>query len=276
MDGGTTETGTKATDAGSTSWVPATDPDFAGYAQSKGWDKLSAPEAAAAAVKSYREAEKKYGAPAEELVRFPKDPVAPEWNGVFERLGKPKDAKEYDFASVKRADGTALNDGLADKLRASAFKLNLTKDAATGIASTVAAFLDGTDATALAEKTAGVATSKAALIKNWGSNFPANQVIAQGAVRALGLEPDTVSKLEGVVGYEKIMEMFRVIGTKIGEDRFIHSGGSHQAVMTRDEAQARITSLKADTDWTTKYLAGGVDQRKEMDALVRIVVGVAA
>jgi len=36
----------------------------------------------------------------------------------------------------------------------------------------------------------------------------------QRAAAALGVPPETVSALESVIGYDKVMEMFRMIGTK--------------------------------------------------------------
>ena len=46
--------------------------------------------------------------------------------------------------------------------------------------------------------------------------------------------------LKKLVGYAQVMEMFRTIGTKIGEDRFIMSpngGTGADGIMTRDQAQ---------------------------------------
>ena len=72
------------------------------------------------------------------------------------------------------------------------------------------------------------------------------------------------------------MEMFRTIGTKIGEDRFIMSpnGGGTDGIMTRDQATAEKNALKADKDWVKRYLNNGVEERRKMEALDRIITGV--
>ena len=94
-------------------------------------------------------------------------------------------------------------------------------------------------------------------------------------MRALGLDADTISKLESVVGYEKVMEAFRLIGSKIGEDRFItnEQKGGAQGVMTRDQALARKNDLKNDKAFVDKFLAGDAGSIREMAALDRLLTG---
>src|SRR5205807_108285 len=162
------------------------------------------------------------------------------WDAVWQRLGKPAEAKGYDFTDVKFSDGTPLEEDFVNAVREAAFKLHLPKDAATSITRAFAKYLDDAEVAEKAEKTAKLAEQKAALKKNWGANEAANMFVAQRAAAALGIAPETVSALEGVIGYDKIMEMFRSIGAKIGEDKFIT--GQQQAAggaMTREQAIAR-------------------------------------
>ena len=122
----------------------------------------------------------------------------------------------------------------------------------------------------------GVAVEKAELKKNWGSNEAANMVIAQAAVKALGVDPAAVAALEKVVGYAKVMDMFRNIGSKIGEDRFVSTGqGNDKGVMTRDQAESEKRDLMADEAWRIRYLKGGVDEQRKMQALNKMISGVA-
>ena len=269
------DAGAGAGDAGGEKpWFDALDADTKGYVQNKGLDKKTAVEAFAEAAKFHREAEKFVGAPANEMVRLPKDPNAPEWEGVHQRLGKPKEAKEYDFSTVKRAGDKALDDALADTLRQAAFNGNLSKEAAVRVAADVVKHLDSVESANVALATDKLAAEKTELKKNWGNNEAANLVIAQAAAKALGIDPAGVSALEKVIGYAKVMEMFRTIGTKIGEDRFVNPlGNPNGGIMTRDQATAELSALKADKAWTTRYLNGGVEEKRKMDALQRIIVG---
>jgi len=162
-------------------------------------------------------------------------------------------------------------------VREAAFKLHLPKDAATSITRAFAKYLDDAEVAEKAEKTAKLAEQKAALKKNWGANEAANMFVAQRAAAALGIAPETVSALEGVIGYDKIMEMFRSIGAKIGEDKFIT--GQQQAAggaMTREQAIARKKELMADKEWVKSYLNKDATKLREMTALNTIIVGEAA
>lgn len=258
-------------------WMDGFDAETKGYIQLRGLDKKTVNEAFFEASKSHREAEKFVGAPASDLLRLPKDPNSLEWAAVHQRLGKPKDATEYDFASVKRAGDKPLDAALTETIRAAAFDGNLSKDGAVRLAQSIAKHLDSSDASTLAERTAKIDAERADLTKNWGVNHAANMVVAKAAAAALGVPPEAVAAFERMdgVGYAKVMEMFRTIGTKIGEDRYVNAGGGGGGnVMTRDQAFAEKKALMADNAWVTRYLNGGSEEKKKMTALESIIVGV--
>lgn len=256
-------------------WYEPLDADTKGYLTTKGLDKKTAVEAFAEAAKSHREAEKFVGAPANEMVRLPKEANAPEWEGVHQRLGKPKDKAEYDFATVKRAGDVALDAAFVDAMKDAAFAANMTKDAATRFVADVVKTQDAVTAASDALKADKLTAEKTELKKNWGANEAANLVIARSAAAALGVPPEGVAALEGIIGYAKVMEMFRDIGTKIGEDRFVTAGGQKGNVMTRDQAVSQKNAHKNDKAWVTRFLAGGVEEKRTMDALDRIILGMA-
>lgn len=265
-----------AAGAGEKPWFDGLDAEVKGYVTTRGLDKKNPTEAFVEAYKSHKEAEKFVGAPANEVIRLPKEANAPEWQQVHERLGKPKDAKDYDFAAVKRAGDKPLDQALTDTLRQAAFDANLNKDGATRVATALVKHLDGIDSAVAAAEADKLATEKATLKKNWGTNEAANMVVAQAAVRALGVEPEAVAALEKAVGYAKVMDMFRNIGSKIGEDKFVsitRPGGP--GTMTRDEAVAEKATLKSDKAWVDRYLAGGTEEKRKLETLDRIIVGVA-
>ncbi len=274
--GGSGGTSTPApTPTPTASWFDPLDAEVKGYVQTRGLDKKTAVEAFTEAYKAHREAEKLIGAPANEIVRLPKDPNAAEWKNVWERLGKPKEAKEYDLSTVKRAGDKPLDDALAETMRQAAYNSNVSKEAATRMASDVVKYLDGVETARAAADADKLATERAELKKNWGNNEAANMVVARAAATALGVAPEAVAAMEKIVGYAKVMEMFRTIGTKIGEDRFITpSRGGAGGVMTRDQASAELVALKADKAWVGRYMNGGVEEKRKMEALQRIVVGV--
>src|SRR5881394_756652 len=65
------------------------------------------------------DAEKLVGVPADQVLRVPKDAADEKgWNAVWSRLGKPTDAKGYDFSDIKFADGTAPDATFVETMRA--------------------------------------------------------------------------------------------------------------------------------------------------------------
>lgn len=250
----------------------ALDAETKGYFENRGLDKKPLFDAVLEAAKAHREANKHLGAPADELVRFPKDPNSPEWDKVWQRLGKPSDPKEYDFAGVKLADGTDLPDSIKDALRPALSTAGTPKDKAPEIAKAVVKYLDGIKAADTADATAKLATEREALAVNWGKNVEANMFIAkQGAAKA-GVTPEQVAALENSLGYSKTMEVFRMLGEALGEGRFVaNGGGSTPGLMTVEQASARISELKGDQAWGNRYLSGDREAAREFDALTRIV-----
>ena len=262
--------------AGSKPWFEGVDTDTSGYLQNRGWDKLSAKDAALAATKAHREAEKLIGAPPEQVIRLPKDANDAEgWAKVHTRLGVPADVKDYDFSTVKFTTGEVVDDEFAGELRSVAGEAKLTKDQATSVAKAVVKLIDKAEADDAAEYATKLAAEKVTLAANWGANKTANLIVAQNAAEKLGVKPDEIKALESVIGYARVMEMFRTVGSKTGEDTFINGGpGGGNTPMTKEAAQARLTSLEHDTDWQAKFEKGDVRARQEFDNLTRMISGV--
>lgn len=255
-------------------WFDGADPETIGHLQAHGWDKRTAPEAALEAVKSYREAQKLLGAPPSQLLRFPKDAGDTDgWKSVWSRLGAPADAAGYDLAGVKFADGSALDDGFSDGFKSAAAGLHLTKEQASGVAQFFAGFMDKVSTAEGVERQAALANEQTSLRQNWGANYEANLFVAKQAAAALGVKPEQVATLETSIGYAGVMEMFRSLGMKIGEGRYIAGDkqGSNPGVMTREEASAKMDALKHDAAWVKRYLSGDREAAQEMQALVKML-----
>lgn len=248
-----------------------------GIWQNRGLHDKDAATVAIEMTKAHAEASKFLGVPANELARLPKAGDAEGTKALMQKLGAPADAKDYDFSSVKIGDKplAEANKALEDMLRATAAGTFMPKDAATKLAGEIVGFLQKQTTAEVAAKEAALLEEKAALAKNWGANAAVNKLMAQNAAKALGIDEATVAALESVAGYSKVMEMFRQIGSKIGEDTFVGggSGAGKGGVMTREQAIAKKNELMADAAWVARYMAGGTTERKEMTDLITIEVG---
>lgn len=262
------------------------DAELIGHAQNKNW-KLDDPATLAVeALKGAREAQKMIGVPAEKLLRIP-EPSAPAADiaAYWNRIGVPKEAAEYDFAAIKSADGSALDEKFAATLRASLHAAHVTKDDAPTIAKAVVKHFDDAAAARSADVTASIQAEKTALEKSWGVNAEANLFVAKNALlklaQAANLPPadaekawDALSKVGGI-GAAAAMEMLRVMGVRMGEDRFVSNGsrGGDNLPMTREAALAELGTLKRDPVFSKRYLEGGADETKRMKALHAIAYG---
>lgn len=252
------------------------DAETIGHWQNRGWHEKTAQEVAIEATKAHREAERLIGAPANQMLKLPSslnDDVA--MAPVWQRLGAPKDAKDYDFSSVKYKDGTPLKEDFVNFLRETSAKNFLTKDAATRVAQSLVAREENANTSQAADMTEALTKEHTALNANWGQNAAAYKVVARLGAEKLGFGPNEVDALEKVVGYAKIMEGLRKVGSLAGEDKFLGGpgGNGNPTMMTREQAVARKSELMSDTAWAGRYLAGGSPEVREMTALQTIITG---
>lgn len=272
------EAAAAAAAAASKPWHEGVEAETLGFWQNKGLDVADPKAVLSGVTKMYRDAEKHFGVPADQLLKMPKADAKPEEIKAFwGKLGAPADAKEYDFSTVKGADGNPIAQPLADAIRSAAASAYLPKDAAAKVAAAVVKHLDDTRAADSAVTTAKLGEEKALLAKNWGPKFDFNHLQAMEGARRLGITPEAVKALEGQIGYAAVMESMRKIGAGTSEDTFIERGvGGSGVVTTREGAVSRKAELMADKDWGARYLKGGAAEAAEMNALNQMIDGVAA
>lgn len=262
-------------------WFDAFDDETKTYITSRGLNEKTPAEAFQEAAKAHREAQAYIGVPKEQLLKLPKDATdVAGWDAVYERLGFSKDEAKYAFEGLKKADGTDVDQGLKDFLKAQAMALRLSPEAAGKLAEGVLKFQTDTGAAETASVTAEAARAMEALRQSWGPNYQANQVIADRAYAAImaaaGFTQEqmtgAIQKLGAVSGKAEVMQMLLAVGMKMGEDSFVGSGGPGGGALryTKESAVGRIKELMADGDFAKRYLNGGTAEKKEMDDLHQI------
>jgi hypothetical protein len=285
----TTGTTTTTTTTEAPWYTGKVDGEFLGHAQNNGWDKLAPADAAAAAIKAHREAQKMIGVPANELLRIPK-PSSPtnEIDAFWGRLGAVKDAKDIDLSGIKSASGEPLDPKVADVLRNNAIALRAPKDVVTGLAAALQKHFDAEAAARAAEHTTVTQEQQAALDRNWGKNKQVNMVIAQTALERIGQAAgltadqitagwDALSKVGGI-GASYAMQMLLTLGQRMSEDTFKGGGlpPANGGVMSREQALAEIADLKKDKAFAQRIFEGNVEDKKRWSNLHKIAYGQAA
>jgi hypothetical protein len=253
-------------------WHDGVDPAVKGFWETKGLKLDNPRDFGVKLTEMYQGAERLIGVPPDRVVKLPAADAKPEdLRSFYERLGAPKEAKDYDLSTVK-------DTAIADALRAAAHTAGLPKTAAETVAKAVATALDSKATQQTTLDTAKLAEQKENLAKNWGDKFAYNHLQAIEGARRLGINPEGVKALEGLIGYDGVMEAMRKIGASTREDTFVERGAGGPAgdVVTLEGAKARKAELMADQAWGKRYLEGGAAERREMDRLNQMITGVVA
>lgn len=259
---------------GDAKWYGTPDTETLGYITARGLDKMTANDAALASIQAHREAEKLMGVPADQLLRFPKDLSDVDgWNKIHTKMGVPVDPKDYDFSTVKTADGNPLTEDVANTMRGLVAELKIPKATASVLVQKLVDLSNKSNEGDSAVNAAELALEVDKLAKNWGFNAAANQVISDNAKRALGITDEQKEALKGVIGHAAVEEMFRNIGARIGEDNFITNPtpGGQKQVMTSADAQYRLDQLQNDSVWLTKLNNGDAATLNEFNTLTTMV-----
>lgn len=274
---------------GSPAWHANIAPEIKDFWAAKKYDLSDPAKLVDVVTRGYQNAEKFMGVPSEDLLRVPKPNAdTNEINNFWNRIGVPKEAKDYDFANIKLSDGSELDPAFADAMRASLHSNRVAKENAPNIIRDVVKHLEANDKAALAESTAEIQKQEEALRTNWGNRYAYNLQVAKDALDRIGGASgltkeqidqgwDALSKVGGI-GASYAMEMLRAIGARMGEAPFVSGGmqpgGDNNAVMSREGARARIAEIQRDDAQRGRILAGDAAANREWTQLHKILTGV--
>jgi hypothetical protein len=254
--------------SGAPSWTTGLGADELGIIEVKGW------KSAQDVIKSYTSLEKNFGAPADQILRLPKEDDADGWNKVYGRLGRPEKADDYKLP--KPAEGTQADAEFETWAKGKFHELGISNKQAEKL---VAGWNDYVKAGVgkQTEAQQNVAREQeGALQKEWGQAFEQNKKIGSAAVSKFGIDGATIDKIESALGYADTMRLFHKLGVGIGEDNFIQNGGGsggNNQTFSPNGAQARINELRNDNDFVQKLSSGNAEALKEWDRLHRMLNG---
>ncbi len=265
-------------------WYAGFDADTQNYIASRGLADKDPSAAFLETAKAHQEAQAYIGVPKEQLLKLPKADAPPEeWDAVYEKLGYSKNADDYKLDTLKRADGTDVDDGFKDFVRSQAAELKLSPAATAKLAEATLKHIESGAAAQTATQVADATKAMEQLRQSWGPNYEANKVIADNAYAAImaaaGFDQTrmtaAIQKLGETAGRAETMQMLLAVGQKMGEDKFVGGGGPGGMPGPRnaEQAKARIAELKADTTWVGRYLNGGAAENKEMTDLHTLAYG---
>jgi hypothetical protein len=234
-----------------------------GYVQNKGW------RGPADVVQSYQGLEKLRGVPQERLLALPDgtDPAA--WGPIYDKLGRPQDAAGYQLEVPEGNDGE-----FAKAAAAQMHQLGLTKTQGETLAKWWNAEQARMLGAIMEERSNSNKQEAEALTREWGAAHEKNLQVARNAAKAFGADEEIINAMQEQIGYAKTLKFFQQIGAKMGEADFVDGQGQDlSGAMSPAQAKAEIATLKADNVWVDRLLAGGQEENRRMQQLIRWASG---
>ena len=235
--------------------------DTRAYVENKGWQDFNS------IAKSAQHLEKMVRGDPEKMITLPGEAAAPEEiDQFYNKLGRPETKEGYDFGDIDK------NDPAVETMTAMFHEIGLTNQQANKMLGKLADYTKEQQAEADRQRQLNEATEDKDLQKEWGAKYEQQMATAAQAYRALGIDGDTVDKLQDAMGYAGLMRFMSEIGSKIGEDAYIdgNGGGGFVNAMTPQQAQQRIAELKADKQFQQRYIGGEQTALEEMSKLHRM------
>lgn len=225
------------------SWVNGLNDETKAFVETKGFKDP------ASVLDSYRNLEKLMGAPRDKLLKIPETDDLDGMNEFYNKLGRPKEAKEYEFELPEGAASESFTEWAKNTFHAE----GLTSDQAKGFMEKYGEFYESEMQAEQEQYEADVNTQKTKLTKEWGAAHEQNMMIARSAAKTLGMGTEQIDALERVLGYDGVMKMFHGVGTKTGEASFHDGdGGLAGGALTPGQAMAKIKELRRDKNFAQK------------------------
>ena len=216
-------------------------------------------------VTSYINLEKYQGVPADKILKMPDENNADEVNAFYKKLGRPDKAEDYKFEIAEGQD-----DSIAKAIAPELFKAGLSQKQAAAIYKTLEA------AKIEQSKAAEQAAIKAEedLKSEWGTNYDNNLKAAQQAAKIAGVTAEQIEALQKATDYKTVMNMFKNLASKFGEDALRGAGDNKPTgfTLTPQQAREKIEQLKTNKDWVQKISSGDKAALQEYNELTKIAV----
>jgi len=243
------------------SWTDGMTEESAGFVQNKGW------KSADQALESYRSLETAMRAPADQLLRLPKEEDSEGWGEVYSRLGRPEDPSGYKFNDSGMEDGGF---GLKDNLRNWAHEAGMSQQQTSQIFDKYNERILEMGDEMNAQRQEQAASEEQALRKEWGSAWEENVTAGTRFRQRFGIDDATRAKLEQALGFRGLLELSAKIGRGLGEHS-MPTGAEDSAGtafgVTPAAAKAKIGDLTLDKEFMDQYLAGNPEAVARMTRL---------
>lgn len=249
------------------------------FAVNKGYNKGTLDEVAPNILRSYQHMEKIVGAEKAGktliLPDFDSEESKPAVEEFYNRLGRPKEGKEYDLALPKEGVDADFEKWARDNFHG----VGLTARQASALGKAWNEFATNRMTAQAAEQTRIADENTAALKKEWGAAFDDKSAKVDAIAKNLGVTDEALAALKTAMGGAQAMKMFASIADKMGEHAFINGEGDKGGALTPAEAKVELQKLRHDKEWMAAWMdkhhpkhQEAMDRKARLDAA--IVAGV--
>lgn len=241
------------------SWMDAiNDADLKGYVQNKGWNDP------VELANGYRNLEKLLGG---EKLPMPKGADdADGWSRVYDALGRPKSANDYKFEGMPEDSDSAFLSEASNWMHEAGLSQRQAQLMAEKWNAYAQSLTENQSQSMAAESQRQLDTLK----NEWGGAWDENVELGRRAARQFGINQDVLVGIEQAIGAGEMLKLMSRIGRGLTEHSFEGGNTTSGFGMTPEAARQRINSLKADRDWSSKYLSGNADAKAELARLMSV------
>lgn len=232
-----------------TNWVSGLEPSAQEVVKLKGW------KSPAEVVKSYVEIEQTMGRDKIAMPLKDKDGnFDPQGvRGVLDRLGVPKDPKEYSFdKEAQIAEGSGLRTDQLEAFKPIAHKYGLLPSQFKGIMSEFVKIVNLGHDSLTKERTEKYNTAVAALRQKWGLAYESKAALANQVLKMFGGKDLGAEVAQKYANDPHVIELLATIGEGLSEEQLQKTNMS-SAVLTPAEAKAKLDEVNSHVNDAVKH-----------------------
>jgi hypothetical protein len=214
-------------------WANALDTELREVAAAKGW------QSPADAVRSYASLERLLGG--EKIPLPPANAPASDWDAVWDRLGRPTSPGGYSFEKPQGYDG--YSDELAEWARKACHKVGMPARMAEAFHNEFVGFARDLVEAQETKQAMNDVELHAFMEREWGSLRDEKLGAFRRAANAFMESPQSLDRLQQIMGTPETLRMFVKIGEFLGEDRAL-GAGQRSFRLSREEAEQEFSKIR--------------------------------
>lgn len=226
--------------------------------ETKSWVVAKGFKDVAALSRSAQNLEKLVGVPADRIVKLPTGDDPEAWGEVYNRLGRPKTAAEYEIEVPKGEPDT-----FANQAKEWFHETGVSQVQADKLVKKWNEFHQTTSSKQKEAYDLSVTAEMSSLKQEWGVEYDAKAAMVEKAAESFGMTDQQLVALKVSMGPGEAMKFLHKIGTAIPEPSNKYIDGETQTSfksMSSDQAQEQIKNMNKDKAFSSAFAGNQGEQ----------------